>query len=92
MKEYVLVEFIAGQPEEAFTLREKLLELGDDFVLIKVLNESELDEEENFSEWVRVQGKISSMYASVIKLQDPFLSERMRISYIPDDLKDKYRR
>jgi len=92
MKEFVLVEFIAGQPIEANTLREKLLALGDDFVLIKVAEESELDEDGNYSEWERVQGKISSMYASVIKLQDPFLAERMRISYIPDELKDKYRR
>jgi len=92
MKEYVLVEFIAGQPHEANLLRQRLLNLGDDFVLIKTSDESETDEDGNYAEWERVQGKISSMYASVIKLQDPFLAERMRISYIPDDLKDKYRR
>lgn len=92
MKEYVLVEFVAGQPFEAETLRKKLLALGDDFVLIKVSDEHDSDEDGNYADWVRVQGKISSMYASVIKLQDSFLAERMRISYIPDDLKDKYRR
>lgn len=92
MKEYVLVEFIAGEPIEATTLRAKLLALGEDFQLIKADDEYEDDGDGNYHSWTRVSGKISSIYASVIKLQDPFLAERMRISYIPDDLKDKYRR
>lgn len=92
MNEYVLVEFIAGVPDEAKLLKEKLLALGEDFILIKLMNESEDDEDGNHNDWIRIQGKISSMYASVIKLQDPFLAERMRISYIPTELKEKYRR
>ena len=39
----------------------------------------------------RLSGKINSATATMIKLQDPFLAEHMRISYIPEDLKNKYR-
>lgn len=92
MNEYVLVEFVAGQPFEAQTLKEKLLALGSDFTLIRTKDEIEIDEDGNYADWIRVQGKISSEYASVIKLQDPFLAERMRVSYIPAELKEKYRR
>lgn len=92
MNEYVLIEFIAEQPTEARLLLEKLLALGEDFKLIGTSDENEEDEDGNYSSWVRVSGKISSAYASVIKLQDPFLAERMRISYIPDNLKNMYRK
>lgn len=93
MNEYVLVEFVAGQPFESQTLKEKLLALGTDFVLLKEQEETEIDEDGNYVvDWMRIQGKIKSEYASLIKLQDPFLAERMRISYIPAELKEKYRR
>jgi len=92
MNEYVLVEFIAGVPDESRLLIEKLKALGEDFQFaIKEISD-ETDEDGNYSEWITVTGKISSQYASIIKLQDPFLAERMRISYIPSELKDKYRR
>lgn len=90
MKEYVLVEFIA-EGEDRATLVAKLALLGDDFIELK--NEYEYEHDEfATTTWDRVTGKISSIYASVIKLRDPFLADRMRISYIPDELKDKYRR
>jgi len=89
MKEYVLVEFLASFGEGGI-LQAKLGALGDDFVMIKDDYEYDVEDDSGLN-WIRVSGKISSMYASVIKLQDPFLAERMRISYIPEDLKDKYR-
>jgi len=36
--------------------------------------------------------KIDPLFATVLKLQSAFLAERMRISYISDELKDKYRK
>jgi hypothetical protein len=80
MKEYVLVEFIAP-PDEFDQLREQIADLKDDFVWIG-------DKQDPYVVW----GHITSEYASVIKLQNSYLSERMRISYIPDELKDKYRK
>lgn len=91
MNEYVLVEFIASYPDDSDLLFQKLGALGKDFVMINEADESDEDEDGHRDEWVRVTGMISSMYASVVKLQDPFLAERMRISYIPAALKDKYR-
>ena len=91
MNEFVLVEFIAEYPDNSDLLISKLADLGPDFVIIKEDDEHEEDEFGARNEWLRVTGMISSLYASVIKLRDPFLAERMRISYIPDALKDKYR-
>lgn len=92
MNEYVLVEFIAGIPDESKKLIDMLRDLGEDFIYVGSDSSSESDEDGNHSEWITVRGKISSAYATVIKLQNPFLAERMRISYIPSELKDKYRR
>lgn len=88
MNEYVHVEFIAVG-DDVHMLVEKLDNLGEDF---KPVNRSDhINNDFSIGDWFRISGRISSAYASVIKLQDPFLSDRMRISYIPDDLKNKYR-
>ena len=92
VNEYILVEFIAEHPNDATDLMAKLIRLGTDFEWIDKSDDLEEDEDGNLSSWIKISGKINSAYASVIKLQDPFLADRMRISYIPDDLKDKYRR
>ncbi len=91
MNEYVLVEFLSSS-EDRSRLIGKLRALGEDFQFINDDTEFELDDDGASQSWYRISGRISSMYASVIKLRDPFLSERMRISYIPEDLKDKYRK
>jgi hypothetical protein len=91
MKETVLVEFLVNITERD-RLIEAIDELSDDeFDLLNTETEFDTDGD-NGGVWYRVSGKIDSGYASVIKLGDPFLSERMRISYISDDLKDKYRK
>lgn len=92
MNEIILVEFIASYPDDHELLLSKLRDMGKDFVTIEEIDEFEEDNDGGRNEWIRVSGMISSIYASVIKLQDPFLAERMRISYIPKELKDKYRR
>jgi hypothetical protein len=90
VNEYVLVEFLAKNSDEHILL-EKLENL-EDFIQTKDEFEWEHDDGSTFDTWIRVFGKIRSETASLIKLQDPFLAERMRISYIPDELKDKYRK
>lgn len=90
MKEYVFVEFLFSL-EEYSTEFTKLVELGDDFSFIKLSEEYEIDED-NASEYIRISGKINSHAASMIKLRNPALAGKMRISYISDDLKNKYRR
>lgn len=93
MNEFVLVEFVTAYGEEAEELRHRLLALGDDFQLLKDDYEYDTDDEYNtVNSWIRVSGRINAMRASMVKLQDSFLAERMRISYISDDLKDRYRK
>lgn len=91
MKEFVFVECLFTSeeyPEEIC----KLLELGDDFTLIRCEHEYEEDENGFRNEYKRVSGKINTLTASVIKLQNPALAGKMRISYISDELKNKYRK
>jgi len=92
MKEFVLVEFLFTRDEAGFELG-KLNLLGPDFIHLGNDYESEGDSESGITEeYIRVFGKINSMAASLIKLQNPALSGKMRISYISDELKDRYRR
>jgi|AntAceMinimDraft_5_1070358.scaffolds.fasta_scaffold189976_2 hypothetical protein len=91
MNEYLLVEFVAKDADRPFLIS-KLLALGDDFSMTKMEDEFETLDGSLSGQWYRVEGKISSQRASIIKLQDKFLAERMKVSYISDELKDKYRR
>lgn len=92
MKEFVLVEFIAIYSDDSDILLKKLDELGKEFVMISEIDNFTEDEYGNRKEWIKATGMISSEYASLIKLTDSFLAERMRISYIEESLKDKYRK
>lgn len=91
MKETVLIEFLVNVTERDELIDAvRKLQAEDSFELIK--SEIEFDTDgDNGGVWYRMSGKIDTVYASVIKLSNPFLSERMRVSYIPDDLKNKYR-
>jgi len=95
VKEYVLAQFMA-EGEDIQTLMDKLKELGDDYLPITTVtvtdSDSNFDFGFNFGDSISIDGKISSAYATLIKLRDPFLAERMQISYIPEDLKNKYRK
>lgn len=89
MNECVFVEFIA-QGEDIYRLIEKIDQLGNDFIPIN--KDHHLYHDITIGGWSRISGSMSSAYALCIKLKDPFLAERMRISYIPDDVKDEYRK
>lgn len=91
MNEYVLVEFLAVGDDRQI-IKDKLMALSYDFIPIKYDDEYDIDYDVGeIISYARYSGKISAEYASIIKMQDPFLSERMRISYIPDELKNYYR-
>ena len=93
MKEFVFVEFLFTEEEHGFQMT-KLNALGNDFEYIK--SDYEFESVEGLypytEEYVRVQGRINSMTASLIKLQNPALAGKMRISYITNELKNKYRK
>lgn len=90
MKEFVLVEFMC-EAKDAHDLSERIKALEEDFEFQKSTYSDETDEDGYNFLYYQVWGKISSEAASFIRLQDSFLAERMRISYIPESLKDKYR-
>lgn len=93
MNEFVLVEFIVSNESDLMILKVKVDELGSDYQ--HITEEHEYDDDTNtnsFQQWYILSGRINSMRASLIKLQDPFLSDRMRISHISNDLKDRYRK
>lgn len=89
MREYVLVEFIA-QGDDQSILISRLRNISE----IEIIgSEDECEEEEHaYMEWIRITAKVESEFLTMLKLTDPFLAERMRISYISDELKNKYRK
>lgn len=95
MNEFVLVEFVVEGASELETLKGKIHELGTDYQHTDDDWEYEVDNTDPssvFRQWYRLSGRINLLRALLIKLQDPFLAERMRISYIPNELKDRYRK
>lgn len=40
---------------------------------------------------VHISGRINSEYATMLKLKDQFLGPRLRVSFIDNNIKDKYR-
>ncbi len=82
MNEFVYVEFLIE--DELFSKHyTPLHDLGDDF--------RQIGWPYSEGRYIRITGNINSMAASILKLSNPFLAERMRISHIPDSLKNKYR-
>lgn len=90
MKEFVFVEFLFTLDEYPEELR-KLVVLGEDFKIITCDDEYDENEDGLRFDYKRVSGRINTMTASLIKLQNPALAGKMRISYISDELKDRYR-
>lgn len=46
----------------------------------------------NGKSWVMFAGRMDAQAATILKLRSPDLAERMVVSYVPDKLKDKYRK
>jgi hypothetical protein len=92
MSEYVFVEFRCD-PKDVEELHNRILALDEDFVLLTTTHSVDHSFDKRARKWsVHIEGKIREEYATVLKLQDHFLAERMRVSSIADDLKNKYRR
>lgn len=95
MNEFILVEFLF-ETNAAMQGASEVVALGKDFILVNSEIEwSELPAGPSATRYAQgyqcIRGKIKSETATAIKLGNPFLANRMRISYIPDELKDKYR-
>lgn len=84
MKEFVAIKFVST-PAEYQQLVDLVMELNTDEFIISL----EWNSLAGFGR--EIVGKITSEYASVVKLRYKFLADRMHISYIDEDLKDKYR-
>lgn len=79
--------------EDRSDLRVQIVGFGNDFVETSCIAREERDGDLGTSRWwVCIAGKISSEYATIVKLRYPELAQRMQISYIADTIKDKYRR
>jgi len=91
MKEFVLVEFMCTAAE-ALEMAHEVRMLQDEFQLERTDISEEQDQDDSYgTTYWHTWGKINSETATMIRLQNSWLAERMRISYIPDELKDKYR-
>lgn len=89
MNEKVLVEFIANS-EDRELLIYKLRSI--DYELVNTDIDYDDDQDGLSETWYKVLVKISATDTTAIKLQDQFLAERMYVSYIPNNLKDKHRK
>jgi hypothetical protein len=87
MNEFVLVEFIF-EDEYASEGAERVIALAGDFELS---NSYIRYDTHDYKDYHIINGRLNAMTASALKLQDKFLSDRMYVSYISDELKDRYR-
>ena len=90
MNEFVLVEFVAKNVNDYYKVIFELTKLGDDFKMSDTTNTAP-PQYSGSLDLGSIFGKMNSVTATFITLQNPYLAERMRISYIPDEMKDKYR-
>lgn len=86
MNNYIYVEFVANSLVDLGILKHKLknFPIGE-FRLIKQFNPTYLPS------LTVISGNIKSDYVTFLTIQDPFLSERMKVSYISESIKDRYR-
>ena len=87
MQEYIFIEFIVSE-KDAELLSEKLSLLNEDF---RIIYDGVKSNSVEIFPFYYFSGHITPEYATFIKLNDSFLSERMRISYISNHEKNKYR-
>jgi len=86
MKNYIFIEFVFSRLE-ANQVYAEIKELGNDFVIGDRVVKSGYCIDDHCV----ISGAINSATATMLKLSNPFLANRMNISYISDELKDKYR-
>jgi hypothetical protein len=90
MNEFIYVEFLLPAAD-AMQLASEVISLGDDFVLTK--SELEWESAEGTTQgYQHITGKIRAEAATALMLGNALLAKHMRVSYIPNELKDKYRK
>ena len=92
MKEFLLVSFVIDS-EKAEELISILDNLNEDFTLINTDVEFETNELGIICKNIQhlIHGRISSEAATMMVLTYPWVSDHMQISYISDNMKDRYR-
>lgn len=91
MKEFILVEFITSTNDLTQLLKE-LETFGKDIKFIDSDFEFETYDDTLTGSWHRISAQVNTESLTVIKLRSSFVAERMKISHIPDELKDRYRK
>lgn len=94
MNEYIYVEFAADEnnPNDIIILDKKLNKLIEDNFII-IFEVQNIGPMSNGSGYIQsAVCRMTSEQATLIKLSDSFLAERMHVSYIDDALKDQYRK
>ncbi len=89
MNETVFAEFLFLVEEWDEGNRE-IKSLGDDFQLLAGYFEGDIESMPS-GLYYKVNGKLNSVAATAITLGNKFLADRMRVSYISDELKNRYR-
>lgn len=81
MNTFLYVEFIADS-ENQTRLENEITAIGDDFILLSV---------NHGAAFCKINGQIHAESAAILALSNRFMSERMKVSYLSSDVKDKYR-
>lgn len=85
MKDTLLAEFVCDDNEERSIILDTLGSVNENDIKI-------LKGHVSYEHPIFVQVEMSPEIATIIKLKFPYLSERMRIFHISNEIKDKYRR
>jgi hypothetical protein len=88
-KEFILAQFVLQPDDFRLFLRLRAYEKQGNLVII---NHDQSSQILNGITCPIVDVKIEPSFATLLKLKDAELAERMRISYISDELKNKYRK
>lgn len=85
MNKSVYVEFLISRTANSDTdISEFMLNLGGEFELTDVSKITD--------DWVKISGKIDAEYLVIVKLKNPLIASLMNVSYISNDIKNKYRK
>lgn len=85
--DYVFADFFIESTDQRL-LDECLEKFGRDATIIKCSQAYDVDYNGPVCpNWYTISCRMTSEVASIIKLQDGYLSERMKISYMPEEFK-----
>lgn len=91
MNEIICVQFMCN-PDELIRMHDSLLKLEIEGNFVPIERSASISPPLFKDGAFSVTGSIDATFATMLRLRDPFLADRMHVSYIDDNLKDKYRR